>query len=764
MPVSGGFFDDFRSIFAFQQLGCSVIPLIGGNDIELGKRAALPWSVYQKRIPSLSELRNWFMDKVRSAYGVVCGQVSRLIVLDLDDSSLAARFMRRFSHLLDTLIVQSGVRSTPHIYWRVDFPVCSRMFPGGDLKGDGGYVVGPGSSIGDHSWRVIADDPIRALSPEEFATVLTFLHVKDSENSQAEIISTDLSHKSEVDFINLYHYFCDQYQSRNQALFRVGCLMRDHRFSQEAVMGTLAGLHAMQSARVNQRQESYSTRYAEALRTISSVFSRPARIKSVSDQNDTDKNVSRLPNSVREALLAQPDGIAAARLLDAARIIRLPENTILTEAQICSSLKGMMCRETVRKALAVSLDDGEALFRIFPPENPPAEADTDVTKIRQKNAFLSGGQKQTRLFYRIPDVLTLCEKLQVSMTGGDALSLEDVSNARRYRQALHQALIQRRPGYYSQRLLAGRVNVSKRTIRRYNRQLGVQAQPSYEETPIMWSNLMQVPTGADIHRHAIRTGGRFLLDDRGKRWPLKREIAEYLLRQKRRVSQIIQGVNYYWCAATTSSDAEEAHISANPLTATAPVGMPTFSVSIQQTEKSVVNFQLGCPEIAPEAASIRSNRDSRVVEQKMTAKPRSKRYFHNALPDAAAEQLAQQVVSTTGNMSVYNARRLVETFGYQAVKSTVRKLTWLKRQNHVANPAGFMVTAARVSWLNQVQFQSGEPAPKFEAEPRGRERGSTYVPPQSDPLWQSDAYQEWRSAFFGLDNHLPLAVEAEILY
>src|SRR5690606_16698219 len=129
----------------------------------------------------------------------------------------------------------------------------------------------------------------------------------------------------------------------------------------------------------------------------------------------------------------------------------------------------------------------------------------------------------------------------------DPITLEDVSSSRRYRQALHRALLRRRPGVYSQALLGARLGVSSRSIRRYHREMDVRSQPTYTESPVLWSTIEQIPQAAERERFGICAGGQFLIDDSGKRWPLKREIAASLLRQGRQVSYMRQGCNYYWC-------------------------------------------------------------------------------------------------------------------------------------------------------------------------------------------------------------------------
>src|SRR5690606_38543364 len=88
----------FVEISACLARGWSVIPLVGGPEITCGKRPTIRWQTYTRRLPSLAEVQAWFADESRTAYGVVCGSVSGLVVLDLDDPALAQRFARAFPH------------------------------------------------------------------------------------------------------------------------------------------------------------------------------------------------------------------------------------------------------------------------------------------------------------------------------------------------------------------------------------------------------------------------------------------------------------------------------------------------------------------------------------------------------------------------------------------------------------------------------------------------------------------------------------------
>jgi hypothetical protein len=88
------------------------------------------------------------------------------------------------------------------------------------------------------------------------------------------------------------------------------------------------------------------------------------------------------------------------------------------------------------------------------------------------------------------------------------------------------------------------------------------------------------------------------------------------------------------------------------------------------------------------------------------------------------EQMAQAVRqqttlnSTEHTMSLNNARILIRTYGTKVVNAALNKLRWLQKEGEISNPAGFMVTAARICWRKQNgATQLGSPAPRFRGEP-----------------------------------------------
>ncbi len=126
--------------------GWSVIPVEAG-----GKRPLVPWLEFQQRVATNEEIASWFGRWREANVGIVTGQVSRLLVVDVDPQhggaeSLAA-MERAQGALPRTLEVHTGGGGR-HLYFaypsvRLHNRVGIR--PGIDLRCEGGYVVAPPS-------------------------------------------------------------------------------------------------------------------------------------------------------------------------------------------------------------------------------------------------------------------------------------------------------------------------------------------------------------------------------------------------------------------------------------------------------------------------------------------------------------------------------------------------------------------------------------------------------------------------------------------
>ena len=115
------------------------------------KRPMIRWAEYQHRRPSEQDIRFWFHRREDLNIGIVTGERSGLVVIDVDPSHGGDESLERKEALHGGLsstvqaITGGGGR---HIYFRHPGGVVRNkvaILPGVDLRGDGGYVVAPPS-------------------------------------------------------------------------------------------------------------------------------------------------------------------------------------------------------------------------------------------------------------------------------------------------------------------------------------------------------------------------------------------------------------------------------------------------------------------------------------------------------------------------------------------------------------------------------------------------------------------------------------------
>ncbi|MFC3696713.1 phage/plasmid primase, P4 family [Sphingobium xenophagum] len=118
-------------------LGFSVIPIEHG-----GKLPSVKWKAYQTARAPIEVVRQWAARP--SNIGIATGAVSGLLVLDLDSAEAIAEAERR--GIPDTVTVRTG--KGRHVYFQHPGGTLTNragLLPGWDIRGDGGYVVAPGS-------------------------------------------------------------------------------------------------------------------------------------------------------------------------------------------------------------------------------------------------------------------------------------------------------------------------------------------------------------------------------------------------------------------------------------------------------------------------------------------------------------------------------------------------------------------------------------------------------------------------------------------
>ncbi len=143
------------------QLGLSVVPVPSPSRFHDGKVPAIRWKEYQSARPKWPAMHRWF-DRGADNYAVVTGRVSGVVVVDVDDS--AAYPWVRWNLPRTPWMVKTAKGA--HLYYRPPrwTAVGNRARVAGmalDVRGNGGFVIGPGSrhrsgfvyrAVGD--WRV----------------------------------------------------------------------------------------------------------------------------------------------------------------------------------------------------------------------------------------------------------------------------------------------------------------------------------------------------------------------------------------------------------------------------------------------------------------------------------------------------------------------------------------------------------------------------------------------------------------------------------
>ena len=113
-----------------------------------GKVPALPWRAYQTRFPTDDELVQWF-GAAPMNLAIVTGAISGVVAIDADDRAAVRVVVRRLPYTPWQTATARGY----HLFYRhPGVPVANRAkleTPDGrlaiDVRGDGGYVIAPGS-------------------------------------------------------------------------------------------------------------------------------------------------------------------------------------------------------------------------------------------------------------------------------------------------------------------------------------------------------------------------------------------------------------------------------------------------------------------------------------------------------------------------------------------------------------------------------------------------------------------------------------------
>jgi hypothetical protein len=126
--------------------GWSVVPLRPRD-----KRPLIRWEFWQNECPSEHDIAEWFRRWPDANVGIVTGEISNLIVLDVDPKHGGDAALERLEHSFRPLsptveaVTGGGGR---HLYFAYPGSLTRNragLAQGIDLRGDGGYIVAPPS-------------------------------------------------------------------------------------------------------------------------------------------------------------------------------------------------------------------------------------------------------------------------------------------------------------------------------------------------------------------------------------------------------------------------------------------------------------------------------------------------------------------------------------------------------------------------------------------------------------------------------------------
>ncbi len=154
--------DDLNSIYRtaieLWSLGLSVIPLKPldlTGDVSQYKRPAIgAWKEFQQRRATVEELQAWFADHPDRGLAIVTGRISGIIAVDVDNVDLRDWLLK----WVPETPIRNDTRDGEHWVYRYPEDLGERtvgnkvqILLGGekravDLRGDGGYIVAPGTA------------------------------------------------------------------------------------------------------------------------------------------------------------------------------------------------------------------------------------------------------------------------------------------------------------------------------------------------------------------------------------------------------------------------------------------------------------------------------------------------------------------------------------------------------------------------------------------------------------------------------------------
>lgn len=521
----------------------SVIPLKGKKP---NTTYIQTWTKFQKQQPTTKEIQKWFVEGEITSYAVIMGHVSgNLFGLDFDDRQRYRAFKREFPEYTEALTVKT--RRGYHVYLRAEQVPKGIKFNGGELQGEGQYLVGPGSNVAGHTYETVEIKQPKQLTKEEIKTLIKWLCKEEVKNIASEFKKAKYIRTPE-NIVAFYKKKAPEI-GRNNALYVAAARARAIGTNIQTAKATLTPIHAEMQTNQEHPVESYTTRVKEGIKTIESAYSGTAALKPQVWQVQAPGQQGLVPNALREEILQQKDGCTAARLLEACIREGYEAGQRFTLADILAVANKYKIGETqVRRMIEGNTGTAKSSYRLFPtvneicikalPSKNPLAGDTDNEKKNQQvlfdlETFVDGHESheygRTAKVFIFPSLDYLCSICDVTPIAADCLNHVDLLSNKAYRKALLRELIKRTSPELSVEWHAHRLNVSTRTVRRYLDELNVLITPIFEYVVLDWNNVDDVSLwtcSTQVNKLGKKiTPGQWIQDSEGDRYPAIKEVA-----------------------------------------------------------------------------------------------------------------------------------------------------------------------------------------------------------------------------------------------
>ena len=154
---------------AYAELGWAVFPLIPNS------KRPLTQNGFKDASKDPEVIRRWWLEHPTANIGLVTGEISGLVVVDVDvkNGAQGMASLDSIQNMTPTLTVQTPSGGL-HFYYLAPGTVRCRtgLLPGIDIKADGGYVVAPGSQIDGKPYEWLDAEAHIAALPDSVIALL----------------------------------------------------------------------------------------------------------------------------------------------------------------------------------------------------------------------------------------------------------------------------------------------------------------------------------------------------------------------------------------------------------------------------------------------------------------------------------------------------------------------------------------------------------------------------------------------------------------